>query len=189
MSPLLLPINLRNVYSYISTSDRSSLTNRSRFKLPAYCLKFYDNPLTAELRKHKSAKQIWGQVRYVLGRICCLPSRMVSRPDLQHTRLPHQQTFHPGTPEDTNKREHYNAKSASPADDTSRFQVWPAPPTPSYCTCIAGENKEVQVSRRRRIAKNVFIGHVSFKLMPPPVHVCRFTRKGARQPKKRTKQA
>merc|ERR1711865_1236116 len=66
----------------------------SRFKLPAYCLKFYENPLTAELRKHKSAKQIWGQ------------------------------TFHPGTPEDTNKREHYNAKSASPADDTSRFQVY-----------------------------------------------------------------
>ena len=53
----------------------------SRFQLPSFCHKFYNNNLTQTLARRKSTKEIWGNV------------------------------FHPGTPQGNNKREHYFAKS------------------------------------------------------------------------------
>jgi hypothetical protein len=63
------------------TRTHTYTTYRSRFQLPNFCHKFYNNNLTQTLARRKSTKEIWGNV------------------------------FHPGTPEGNNKREHYFAKS------------------------------------------------------------------------------
>ena len=67
--------------SYQNIFSCNLQTHRSRFQLPSFCHKFYNNNLTQTLARRKSTKEIWGNV------------------------------FHPGTPEGNNKREHYFAKS------------------------------------------------------------------------------
>jgi hypothetical protein len=62
----------------------------SRFKLPGYCHKFYNNPVVSTLKRRKSTKEIWGNV------------------------------FHPGTPEQSNRKQHYFAKSEP--GNGSRFE-------------------------------------------------------------------